>query len=66
MTSTRFLVAETDHGRLFAAIVPDAKFCGSSVDPMRLAASLNPFQNETEARAALEKAGGRDVREDRR
>lgn len=62
----RILTASTGNGAIFACIAPDTRETEPAVAAMRFAASLKPFQNETDARAALEAAGGVDIRDGRR
>lgn len=65
--SARFLVADNPAGgHLFAAYDPETHHCSGAVSSIRLGASINTFRFATDARAALERAGGRDVREDKR
>jgi hypothetical protein len=55
----KFLTADhPEHGRLWAAIDPDAHHLSSRVAQRRFVAFMSPFRNEAEAAQALLAAGG--------
>lgn len=59
----RIFVADGPYGSVYAAVVPDVGYVQPRVGDLKLSAFLAPFRSEEEARAALDEAGGADIRE---